>query len=150
MSFDPACFIGWECRVVQFDEYVFVFRAGVMCLTCGVVLYLIHILLLYYILYIIILLSSSFPVSSPSPPLPPPYFPPQYSFYTCRYLPVLIYVLFLFPLLLFPHPFPSIFCSFPSLPLPLIQSIRVGTSLGLFIFPPHRQSDPACFIGVDG
>ena len=23
---DPACFIGWECRVVQFDKYVFVFE----------------------------------------------------------------------------------------------------------------------------
>ena len=23
--FDPACFIGWECRVVQFYKYVFVF-----------------------------------------------------------------------------------------------------------------------------
>ena len=25
LCFDPACFIGWECRVVQFDKYVFVF-----------------------------------------------------------------------------------------------------------------------------
>ena len=33
----------------------------------------------------------------------------------------------------------------------LIQSIRVGSSISLFIFNhPFPNSDPACFIGVDG
>ena len=51
----------------------------------------------------------------------------------------------LFPLL--PSSFPSIFLPFPN---PLIQSIRVGTYLWLFIFSSNQQFDPACFIGVDG
>ena len=30
-EFDPACFIGGECRVVQFDKYVFVFEVLSWC-----------------------------------------------------------------------------------------------------------------------
>jgi len=43
-----------------------------------------------------------------------------------------------------------IFSDIPLLPLPNIHSILVGTWIGLFIFQTHQQSDPACFIGVDG
>ena len=57
----------------------------------------------------------------------------QYSFYTCRVLHILIYTL------------PSFQYSFYN---PLIQSIRVGSSLCLFMFIwCSRTFDPACFIG---
>ena len=44
------------------------------------------------------------------------------------------------------------FLPFPIYPIPIliIQSIRVGIWISLFIFNPHQQFDPACFIGVDG
>ena len=34
--------------------------------------------------------------------------------------------------------------------IPFIQSIRVGSSISLFIFQTQPTFDPACFIGVDG
>ena len=107
---DPACFIGWECRVVQFDKYVFVFevlswcscwmfRAGV---TLGLILYYYTLLLLYTILFSLPLLSfflfSSSDLSS------------------------------LLPL---SHSLP---CSFTIISF---HSIRVGTYLRLFIFQQY-------------
>ena len=59
---------------------------------------------------------------------------------------IILYIILYSPLLLFPllpSPLPS------SLLLSIIPRILVGTWIHLFIFP-IRQSDPACFIGVDG
>ena len=149
-------------------------------LTLGVIYYytiiIYYIILYYYILYIIILLyhilsytilfSSSIFHSLPSllfyPFLssPPPFSPIlscssflKYSFYTCRHLHTVIYILFsssdlssfIFYLLLFSSPLPSILPLLfsPSshshrisinLQSSLIPRILVGTSIHLFIF----------------
>ena len=96
-QFDPAQTIGGECRVVQFDKYVFVFEVLVLYY----ILYYYYILLYYSYYYYLILYSSLlliyllfllflFPILilshlfSSSIPL--------ISFYTCRYLHNLIYI----------------------------------------------------------
>jgi hypothetical protein len=121
-----------------------------------IIIYLIH----YYTIILYLILFSSLPL-----------LPPQYSFYTCRYLHILIYILLLSsPILLFSssdlssihllynhlpspsqpsiHLILSLLLFFP----PNIHSILVGTYIYLFIFyqylPGH--SDPARSIGVDG
>ena len=59
---DPAQTIGGECRVVQFDKYVFVFWV----LTYGVTI-IYYYILSYTILFSSVLLSSSFPIFQSSP-----------------------------------------------------------------------------------
>ena len=115
-----------------------------LMLTLGVY-YIIILYIIYYIIYYIIfyyyyilsylILYSSFPLflSSPIYPLLFPIFLLIYLPFPSPLLP------FLIPILFFYNP---LFSS-------SIQSIRVGSSISLFIFP-IRQSDPACFIGVDG
>ena len=129
-----------------------------MCLTLGVY-YIIYYYILYIILYIIyyilflsytILSSSSVPSISSSSSLP---FPSSVL--------LLIYLLPSVPPLPILSPFLSFSSSPPNLSLlsfsspsqssnPPIHSIRVGSSISLFIFFPIRCFDPACFIGVDG
>jgi hypothetical protein len=111
-------------------------------------------LILYYTLPSSVLFSSSLlsfiyiPPSHFSSLLPPLllFYSTPHSFYTCRYLHILIYIL-LFSL--------SPSSSSPFLPnhrILLIHSILVGTYIYLFIFSSDlsRCFDPACFIGVDG
>ena len=120
--------------------------AGVMCLTCGVT-----IIISYTILFSSSDLSS--PLSSSSHP--------SHSFYTCRYLHTLIYIVLFYSHLLLPYSSNPSSQSSPLLLLPnlsllpfphhVIHSILVGTYISLFIFYQlSGQFDPACFIGVDG
>ena len=115
---------GYWCFVL-----VFVFRAGV---TLGVILFL---FILYTILFCSLLSSSFLFPSLPflySPSLPSS-FPISSSLLSSSN----------------PNPLQS-----SSALIPLIHSIRVGSSISLFIFQSHlsniQESDPACFIGVDG
>ena len=118
-TFDPACFIGWECRVVQFDKYVDV-RFELVCrlLTLGVILYYTIISYTILLLYIIILYSTSL------------LFPSSVLF--------LHFYFFLLPLpsLLFQSSFHSnpIHSSSLSSSLPIIPRILVATYIRLFIF----------------
>jgi hypothetical protein len=92
------------------------------CSPCSLLLFPIFLLLL---LFPILFLFYSFPDNIPLP----------HSFYTCRYLHILIYILLQFYLPLHPN----------------IHSILVGTWIHIFIFQTHpQQFDPARSIGVDG
>ena len=147
LCFDPACFIGWECRVVQFDKYPVGFEhlTFELVLTSGVIILyitIIHILyyyytytiIIYYILYIYTIiiyllsytiLSSSVLLSSPFP------FPSVLFLYSS--LPLFYSSIYPFlPIFSSIIPFPIFYTSL------LIQSIRVGTSISLFIFQTHR------------
>ena len=133
---DPAQIIGGMSRVVQFYLCGVRFWCGVCCVSCwcdGLTLggilyyyyytYTIIILLLYIISYTIlsyILLFSSYSsvLSSPlllflpyqSPSFLSSHSSTSHSFYTCRYLHILIYIL------LFLLPFPLLFNPLPSPP----------------------------------
>ena len=122
--FDPACFIGWECRVVQFDKYVFVFDVLSWCwvlvyVSCwfDVWCYMLYIIILYYILYLIhytyIILSYTilfllffFPDLSSSSHLLFLLFQSflSHSKYTCRVFHLLIYIPAVSNLSNNPHP----------------------------------------------
>ena len=84
-------------------------------------------------------------------------------FYTILYYYIIIIIYYILYILYYTLLFCSSSSHLPNIPLPLpfyspplIHSIRVGTYLYLFIFSsdlsniPNQQSDPACFIGVDG
>ena len=128
----------------------FRFRAGErlltfeLVLTLGVILYIIllyiiYYTIIYYILYIYIYIYI-------------------YIYYYILYYPLPSSVLLLLSSHLpnIPLPLPSLLplLSLLFLPnIPLIQSIRVGVYCWILISQTHlpiRQSDPACFIGVDG
>ena len=94
------------------------------------ILYIYYYYILYYTLLSSILFFSFLPSSIPLPLS-------QYSFYTCRELHLLIYTL-------------QIYSSSPSfLPLSSFPSLLFLPHLFSYSLP-NQQSDPACFIGVDG
>jgi hypothetical protein len=142
--------------------------------------YILYIILLYYYTYIIILyyyyiilflplLSSPILISSSSPlcSIPSSYLPSSHSFYTCRYLHILIYILFqysslllsfLFPisssllthlLLFLSHPISDLYSQY-STTFILYLSVLTYTYLYSRLFPSSQISDPARSIGVDG
>jgi hypothetical protein len=142
------------CRLLLVLGSVYVL-SWCLCLTLGVyyILYIyyyyillyITIIIYYYILYYTHLFLLFLPFisqsSSPSSSNIPSQSISQYSFYTCRYLDTLIYILPIFQdNLLIYHLIPN------------IHSILVGTWIHLFIFSSDlsRCFDPARSIGVDG
>ena len=138
-----------------------------VCVDTWCYIILLYIILLYYYILLIFLLFPIlysllfYPFSSPLL---------LHSKYTCRYLHILIYIL------LFSSPLPiyllfslsSYNNPFSSSPLPLLSSpsplhiylqfypnhskytCRVFHLLIYVLSISHQQSDPACFIGVDG
>ena len=153
---------GW-CLVRLGFEYVF----------CGL-----KVICVYYILYIsytilfLLSLLSSF-LSPPNPNIQSirvgtyirlfilyysiPSSPLFFQSFSSSFSSSLPLISFSFSLPFLPYSsIPSLFPSHPSLLLPsfpilLIHSIRVGTYIHLFIFSTSiNNSDPACFIGVDG
>ena len=145
------------------------FRAGVLAFVLVfdvrcLCYYILYIILLYIIYYTIIsyTIHSFSPILSPLPSLPSqsisssPLLSPPLTIIYLPSLPPNPILLFLFPFLSSPiYPSSLLIPSSPPLLFlyshPLIHSIRVGIWISLFIFSPHpRQSDPSCFIGVDG
>ena len=139
-----------------------------MCLTLGVLYYIIILYIIYYYTYTIIILLYYYilyytlPSSSLSPPpiLPIFLYSSSSSFRSSSQS-----IYFLSPLI--PSPLPFLFPPLQSFPplLPifiLYVSVLTYTYLysinisPIFIFPllfysqPSNNSDPACFIGVDG
>jgi hypothetical protein len=101
-----------------------------------------------YLYSSIYLLSSQYSFPIFPPPLSFIYhpLPTSHSFYTCRYLHILIYIHLLFSFLILPinssSSFSLLFLTFPifqSLPLHNIHSILVGTYIYLFIFQPQSE-----------
>ena len=123
----------------------------VLMLTCGVyyiiyyyyILYIIHIISYYILYYTLLFFSSLLPLPISSLPFSS-HLPYNSILSLFLFLSHPISSSFPFPILFLYNPL--FFCSNQ-----LIHSIRVGTWIDLFIFLPlSRQSDPACFIGVDG
>ena len=98
---DPACFIGWECRVVQFDKYV-VFGSGLAFeglmwvfwfdIRCYIIL--LSYTILFFCSILLFLSSPSFP-SFLIPILPSSSHPSSsssHSKYTCRVFLMFIYI----------------------------------------------------------
>jgi hypothetical protein len=121
----------YRCSVLVGVYLGFVLVFGVIYYIIHTLLYyiIIHILLYLIISYTILFFSSSLPTFSSSTSSSS-----QYSFYTCRYLHILIYVQsFLYNIL----PSPSIpFSSFPSSSFILYLSVLTYTYLYYPIFPP--------------
>ena len=105
--------------------YILYYYIILYCYTLYIIYYIlyIHILLFYLILYSSLLLIYSSSLSS------------QYSF------PLLIYYSLLF--------LSSSHLSFPSFPTLPSHSFYTCRHLDILIYIP-QESDPACFIGVDG
>ena len=103
--------------------------------------YIIHYTYIYYYYILYLILYSS-------PLLSLLFLFPSYSSSPHLYSSILPFSsppsLLFFPILISPS------SQYPYLFPILIQSIRVGIWIHLFIFNPHQQFDPACFIGVDG
>ena len=120
LGFDVRCILYYYYYYILLYIIYYTYTIIIILLLYIIIHIRIHIHILYYILYLILsssLLSSSFPilssVLSPLPPLPPLISSVLFS----SSLPHLIYSLY----------------------NPLIQSIRVGSSLCLFIFQTHPR-----------
>jgi hypothetical protein len=155
-------------------ELVFWFWFDVRCyIVLLLLLYItiiIHILLLYYILYYPLLLFSSLPFSSSflspliyllfsSQSYSSSSIPLLYSFYTCRYLHILIYIILIYTLLFLLWSYLLFFLFLPSqYSFYTCRYLHILIYTILFLssqsFPPQYSSfqisDPARSIGVDG
>ena len=137
---------------VKFDGYLcFVLLDVLKCivLTLGVYYTIIY----YYIILYIILIIISYTILFPLPLIYIPFLPYQASPLIYHHLlshsfPIIL-LLFLFS----PIPSSSIYHS-SSVPLPSYPHSKYTCRVSyiLIYIPPisHQQSDPACFIGVDG
>ena len=132
--------LGLRCVVVicvlSWCDVRCIFYYYILYIVYYIILYIIHILLLLYLIlsYTILFFSSDLS------PLFPSYSPPHLSSSLLLFLSSSV----LYSPIFLPSP--------PS--NSLIQSIRVGIWIHLFIFssdhPNIPKFDPACFIGVDG